>query len=135
MGHVGGIEDEIKGESPVLVPVLFRGGDEVFGAEGEGVGFLVQGVRDDVDFGAEGGGEHDGEVAETAAGSKGERWVSVTVGLGVNGWDGIWGLTRRGWQFSCRGRCRSVREGCKLSGRRTSSERPRWWGFDPEWGR
>ena len=67
VGHVGGVEDVVEGESPILVPVLGLGGDELLGTKFERVGFLAGGVRDGVDFGAEGGGPEDGEVAESAA--------------------------------------------------------------------
>lgn len=68
VGHVGGVENVVEGEGPVLVPVLGLGGDELLGAEFERVGFLARRVRDGVDLGAEGGGPEDGEVAESAAG-------------------------------------------------------------------
>ena len=73
VGHVGGVEDEVEGESPGFVPVFVGGGDIFLGAEGEGVGFFGGRVGNGVDFGAEGGGEHDGEVAETAAGRRGGK--------------------------------------------------------------
>lgn len=67
VGHVGGVEDVVEGEGPVLVPVLGLGGDELLGAEFERIGFLARGVRDGINFGTEGGGPEDGEVAESAA--------------------------------------------------------------------
>lgn len=44
VGHVGGVEDEVEGECEGLGPVFLGGGDEVFGAELEGVVLLVGGV-------------------------------------------------------------------------------------------
>lgn len=63
MGHVGCVEDEIKGEGPCLGPVFIGGADEFFGAEGEGVVLFRRAVGDGVGFGAEGGGPEEAEVA------------------------------------------------------------------------
>ena len=63
VGHVGGVEDEVEGEGVGFGPFLGVVGDEFFGAEFEGVGFFVRGVGYYGDFGAEGGGPEDGEVA------------------------------------------------------------------------
>lgn len=40
VGHVCCVEDEVEGEGPCFGPVFVGGGDEFFGAEGEGVGFF-----------------------------------------------------------------------------------------------
>lgn len=37
VGHVGGVEDKVKGKSPGFCPVFVLGADEFFGAKGEGV--------------------------------------------------------------------------------------------------
>lgn len=37
VGHVSGIEDKVKGESPGFGPVFVMGADELFGVKGEGV--------------------------------------------------------------------------------------------------
>ena len=65
--HVCGVEDEVEGEGPFLIPVFVFRADEFFGAELQGVVFLVGCVRDGVGFGAEGIGPEETEVAETAA--------------------------------------------------------------------
>lgn len=54
MGHVGGIEDKVKGKGPGLGPVFVLGADEFFGAKGEGVVAFGGCVRDRIGFGAEG---------------------------------------------------------------------------------
>lgn len=53
MGHVGGVEDEVKGKSPGLGPLFVLGADELLGAEGEGVVAFGGCVRDCIGFGAE----------------------------------------------------------------------------------
>lgn len=70
MGHVGGVEDEIEFESVGFGPVFCGGEDEFFGAHFLGVGFFAGGVGHGGDFGAEGGGPEDAEVAESAAGEE-----------------------------------------------------------------
>ena len=74
VGHVCGVEDEVKFESVGFGPVLFGGEDEFFGAHFLGVGFFAGGVGHDGDFGAEGGGPEDAEVAESAAVEE-NKWV------------------------------------------------------------
>ena len=64
--HIGCVEHEVESEGEVLGPVLVLVADEVLCAELEGVVFLVGRVGDDCDFGAEGVGPDDCEVAETA---------------------------------------------------------------------
>jgi len=44
VGHVCGVEDEIKFESILLGPVLLACNDEFFGAQLQGIVFLVRGV-------------------------------------------------------------------------------------------
>ena len=70
MGHVCSVEDEVEFEGVGFVPVFFGGDDEFFGAHLFGVGFFAGGVGEGIDFGAEGFGPEDAEVAETAAGKK-----------------------------------------------------------------
>lgn len=65
--HVGGVEDEIEFESPGFRPVFFTCDDEFFGAHGESVVPFAGAVGEGVDFGAEGFGPEDTEVAETSA--------------------------------------------------------------------
>lgn len=68
VGHVCGVEDEVEFEGVGFSPVFFGSEDEFFGAHFSGVGFFAGGVGEGVDFGAEGGGPEDAEVAESAAG-------------------------------------------------------------------
>ena len=76
VGHVGGVEDEVEFEGVGFGPVFFGGEDEFFGAHLFGVGFFAGGVGHGGDFGAEGFGPHDAEVAESAAGG-----LEVLVGV------------------------------------------------------
>lgn len=64
--HICSVEHEVEGEGEVLRPVLVLVADEMLCAELEGVVFLVWGVGDDCDFGAESIGPDDSEVSETA---------------------------------------------------------------------
>ena len=80
VGGVGGVEDEVEGELPLFGPVFRGGGDEVFGAEFESVVFFRGGVRDDVDFGAEGFGPKDSEVAEAAEADDGDLFTWSNFG-------------------------------------------------------
>ena len=70
VGHVCGVEDEVEFEGVGFGPVFFGGDDEFFGAHLFGIGFFAGGVGKGVDFGAEGLGPEDTEMAETAAGEK-----------------------------------------------------------------
>ena len=70
VGHVCGVEDEVEFEGVGFEPVFLGGDDEFFGAHLFGIGFFAGGVGKGVDFGAEGFGPEDAEVAETAAGEK-----------------------------------------------------------------
>lgn len=72
MGHVGGVEDEVKGKSPGLGPLFVLGADELLGAEGEGVVAFGGCVRDCIGFGAERRWPEKREVAEATTGN-GER--------------------------------------------------------------
>ena len=70
VGHVCGVEDEVEFEGVGLGPVFLRGDDEFFGAHFFGVGFFARGVGEGVDFGAEGFGPEDAEVAKTTPGER-----------------------------------------------------------------
>ena len=64
--HVGGVEDEVEGERPRFRPVFVFRADELLGAQGQRVFLLFRCVRNGVDFGAQGGGPEEAEVAESA---------------------------------------------------------------------
>ena len=61
-----GGEDEVEGAGEFLDGGGLAGVDEGVGAEREGFGFLVLGAGEGDDFGTEGAGELDGEMAEAA---------------------------------------------------------------------
>jgi hypothetical protein len=66
VGRVGTVDDEVERELVRLGPILLLRVDEVLCAQGERVFLLGGRVRDYVDFGAEGDGPEDSEVAEAA---------------------------------------------------------------------
>ena len=80
VGHVGRVEHVVELEGERLGPVPVLGADEVAGPELERVGFLVGRVRDGRHFGAEGVGEHDGEVAQSADADDGYLFARAHVG-------------------------------------------------------
>ena len=82
VGHVGGVEDEVEGERPRFGPVLVFGADELFGPERERVLLLFRRVGDGVDFGAEGRGPEEAEVAESTT-----TEPRLAVGTGWSGLD------------------------------------------------
>lgn len=53
VGHVGGVEDKVKGKGPGLGPLFVLGANELFGAEGKGVVAFGGCMRDRVGFRAE----------------------------------------------------------------------------------
>lgn len=67
--RVGGVEHEVEGECPRLGPVIVFGEDELFRSQFLGRIFLVGTGGEDVYLGAHGGGEHDCEMTEAAAGN------------------------------------------------------------------
>ena len=83
VGHVCGVEDEVEFKGVGFGPVFLGGDDEFFSAHFFGIGFFAGGVGEGVDFGAEGFGPEDAEVAETAAGEMVLVRVWRRVGKGV----------------------------------------------------
>ena len=78
-----GGEDEVEGARELFDRGGLAGVDEGVCAEREGFGFLVLGGGEGGDLGAEGAGELDGEVAETANADDSDARGGASRGCGV----------------------------------------------------
>lgn len=66
VSYVCGVEDEVEGVLPRLVPVGFGSDDEVLSATFDGIFFLVWRMGEGVDVGAESTSKLKAQVTETA---------------------------------------------------------------------
>lgn len=78
--HVGAVEDKVKGQGPVVLPVLLARDDGLEGAQLQTVVDLGSGVREGVRLGSEGDGPLDAEVAEPADAAHGHLLPGADVG-------------------------------------------------------